>query len=78
MKYLFKTDKQQFFLCVCVFVLRPLSFPTWGNREWAVNSEYKIDQADITEWISFLPSTFMEEVSPDLEATSAKSFISME
>ena len=32
----------------------------------------QIDQADSTDWISFLPSNQMEEISADPEALGAK------
>ena len=32
---------------------------------WALTSEHKNDQGDFTDWMSFLPSTFMEETSPE-------------
>ena len=31
------------------------------------------DQADLTDWMSFLPSNLMEEISPNTEALNANS-----
>ena len=36
-----------------------------------LNSTCKTDQADFTEYMSFLPSNLVEEISPDQEALSA-------
>ena len=41
-----------------------------GGKTRALSSESKIDQADFTRWLSFLPSNFMEEIIPNLEAPS--------
>ena len=41
-----------------------------------LNSECKIDQANFIDWMSFLPSIFMEEISTNPEAQITKPFIS--
>ena len=43
-----------------------------------IRSEYKIDQADFTDWISFLSFDLMEETNLNVGALNLKSFISME
>lgn len=35
-----------------MFVLRPLLLPFTGGRMWALISECKIDQVDVTDWMS--------------------------
>ena len=37
----------------------------------ALSSNYKLDQDDLTDWMDFLPSNPMEEISPNLGALSA-------
>ena len=63
---------------LCVYNLRPSLFPSWGGRARFLSSECKTGQADFTDWISFLPTNFIEETSPnpdDLNAnTSSFSF----
>ena len=52
-------------VCVClcvsvyVFVLCLLLLPSREGRTLALKSECKIDQADFTDWMSFLPSDLM-------------------
>ena len=46
-------------MCVCVFVLCLLLLPSREGRTLALKSESKIDQADFTDWMSFLPSDLM-------------------
>ena len=53
-------------VCVCVFYLRPLLFPFRESRTRA-----KIDEDDFTDCMSFLPSNFIEKISPNPEALSA-------
>ena len=36
----------------------------------ALTSAYKTDQADFTDWISFVPSNLTEEISPNKEAST--------
>ena len=57
-------------MCVCVFVLH-LLLPYRGSGTRALRSACKTDQADITDWISFLPSKLMEEISSNTEALIA-------
>ena len=59
------------FVCVFVFVLSPLLFASRGVRLRALSSECKIDQVDFADWMSFLQSDSMEEISPNPEARSA-------
>ena len=35
------------------------------------NHAYKSDRADFSDWMTFLPSNLMEEISPNTEALSA-------
>ena len=53
---------------LCVFVLHPLLLPYKGGRSGALNSACKTGQADFTDWMYFLPSSLMEEISHKLEA----------
>ena len=47
-----------------VFVfLCPLLFPCRGGRKQDLSSVSKTDQADFTDWMFFLPSNLMEEIS---------------
>ena len=59
-------------MCLCVYVLRSLSFPIIRGRMWASSSECKIDQAYFTDWMSFLQSNLMEEIGlhPKLLSTN--------
>ena len=41
---------------MCVFALRPLLFHFTGGRMRALSSEFKIDQAAVTDWMSCLTS----------------------
>ena len=38
---------------------------------WALSSESKIDQDDFTDWIFFLPSNLLKEISLNPDALSA-------
>ena len=51
-----------------MFILCLLPFPLTGDRMLALSSEYNIDQADFTYWMSFQPSTFLEEITPNPES----------
>ena len=53
-------------------VLRPLLFPSLGDRIWALTSDCKIDQSDFTDWICFLRSSLTEGISSNLEALNEK------
>ena len=57
-------------VCVHAFVLRPFLFPYGGDRTQDLRSACKTDQVDFTDWMPFLPSHFMEEISPNTEAPS--------
>ena len=57
-----------FCVYMCVFFLYLLLFPSRDARTSALSSECKIAQAHVTDWISFLPSNLMEEISPNPEA----------
>ena len=74
-------------MCVCVCVcergggwgwlcisdlLCPILFPYRGSKIWGLSCERKTDQADFTDWMSFLLSNLMEEISPNVEARSTK------
>ena len=41
------------------------------GRTWAFSSECKTDQSDFTDWMNFLLSNLMEEISPNPEALNA-------
>ena len=58
-------------MCVCALVLHSLLLPSREGRAQAISSECKINQSDCTDWISFLSSNLMEEISPNSEALSA-------
>ena len=51
-----------------LFVLRPLLFSYRGGSTRALNSECKTDQTNFTEWMPFLRSSLMEEISSNKEA----------
>ena len=55
-------------VCVCVFVLRPVLLSYRGDRTRAISSACKSDQADFTDWMSFLTSNPMEGISPNSSA----------
>ena len=57
-------------VCVCVFVLRPLLFPSRRGRMRALSSAYNTDRAEITDWMPFLPTNLMAGISPNTEALS--------
>ena len=61
---------------VCVFTLRPFLFPYGEVKTQYLSSARKTDQADFTDWMSFLPFNFMEKISP--KQKYLKIFISME
>lgn len=48
---------------VYVIVLHYLLFPCRGRRAWALISECKIDQADLTDYMSSQPTKLMEKIS---------------
>ena len=62
-----------FLVCVSVFVLRPLFLPSKETRVQfkSYKIEYKIDQADFTDWMYFLTSNLMNEISHNPKVLSA-------
>lgn len=55
---------------MCVLLLNPLLISsTWGVVQ-VLSSAWKINQADFTEWMSFLSSNSVDEFSPTPEALS--------
>ena len=56
---------------MCVFVLRPLLLLYKWRRRWASSCEYKTNQAEFTDWMSFLLVNLMEEISPNTKELSA-------
>ena len=68
--YLFNHSFVVLVCVVCVFVLRPLLFPSRWGRTQTLSSECKINHADFTDWI-FLPSNLKEEIRSNPEARSA-------
>ena len=63
--------KKSLFLCVGLFVLSPLLFPYRGDWTQALSSECKIDQAGLADWMSLIPSNFINEISPNPEVLIA-------
>ena len=53
-----------------VFVLRLLLFPYRKSRMRASSSARRTNQADCTDWMFFLPSNVMKEISPNTEIFS--------
>ena len=51
--------------------LCPLLFPCREGRKQALSSVSKSDQADFTDWVFYLPSNHMEEISPNTETLNA-------
>ena len=60
---------------MCVFDLHPL-FPSSGGRTRALSSDCKIDQSDLTDWMSFPQSNPMEKINSNLESLSANGLLS--
>ena len=59
-----------FVLCVCfTFFIIPL--PSRGGGIQALSSACKTAQTDFTDWMPFLPSNLMEEISSNTEALRA-------
>ena len=54
-----------------VFILRLSLFPYKGVRVRVLSSAFKTDQADFSDWMSFLPSNLMKEVSAKTVALNA-------
>ena len=52
-----------------MFVLRLLLLPYREGNMRTLNSGFKTDQADLKDWMSFLPSALMEEIKPNTEET---------
>ena len=60
-------------VCVCVCLASVFSFLlylTRRGRTWILSSDCKTDQADFTDWMSFLTCDPMEEIPPNPEALS--------
>ena len=51
------------FYVAILFVLHSLVFPHGGGRTQALSATCKTDRADFTNWMSFLPSNVIEEIS---------------
>ena len=45
-------------MCLYVFVLYLLLFFFTGGRALALRFEWKIEHADLTDWLSFLPTSY--------------------
>ena len=58
-----------------MFVLHLLLFFFRGGRALALRFEWKIEHADLTDWMSFLPTSLVEEVRSTPETLSSKPFI---
>ena len=62
-------------MCLYVFVLYLLLFFFRGGRALALRFEWKIEHADLTDWMSFLPTSLVEKVRSTPETLSSKPFI---
>ena len=62
-------------VCLYVFVLHLLLFFFRGGRALALRFEWKIEHADSTDWMSFLPPRLVEEVRSAPETLSSKPFV---
>ena len=60
-----------------MLISRPLLFPSKGGRGRAFSTECQIDQANFTDWMSFLSSNFMDDISPNSQRRNLKLLISM-
>ena len=58
-------------VCMCVHFTSYYSSLEGGIAQ-ALSSERKINQADSTDWMSFLSSNLLEEISSNLEAFSTR------
>ena len=47
------------------------NYASRGGKTWNLCFECKTDEADFIDWMSFLPTNLMEEISPNPEALSA-------
>ena len=58
-----------------MFVLHLLLFFFRGGRALGLRFDWKIEHADLTDWMSFLPTSLVEEVRSTPETLSSKPFI---
>ena len=63
----FRSLRVHMFVC-------PKLFPNKVRRTWSLSSECKLDQADFTDWISFLRSNPMSRKSDLILRLSPKAF----
>ena len=49
----------------CMLAICLSLFPSRGSMMRNLNSEYKTDQTDFTDWICFVTSNLMEKISLD-------------
>lgn len=47
---------------MCILDLRPLKSPSKGVGRGLSSYEYKVEEGDLTNWMSLVPSNFMEEL----------------
>ena len=62
-------------MCLYRFVLHFLLFFFSDGRALALTFEWKIEYADFTDWMSFLPASLVEEVTSNPETLSSKPII---
>ena len=58
-------------MSICGLLLYPLLFSSRECRKWALSSECKTDQNDLTDWMYFLLSNLMEETNPNAKVLNA-------
>ena len=46
---------------ICILDLRPLKSPSKGVGRGLSSNEYKVEEGDLTNWMSLVPPNFMEE-----------------
>ena len=59
------------YICMCLCMFSRLLFPYRGGMARVLSSACKDDRADFTDWMSFLQSNVINEISPNTEALSA-------
>ena len=61
-------------VCVWVFILCLWLFCLEEKGETFLNFKYETDQSDLTDWMTFLQSHLMEEISPNPDALSGNTW----
>lgn len=64
---------------MCILDLRPLKSPSKGVGRGLSSYEYKVEEGDLTNWMSLASSNFMEEsvLIPKPSSQTRKSFHSL-